>query len=121
MSDETNVRKIPFSYQKTDGYRTVTVSGAIGSSTPNGDIFMAVYTDRPHIPQASYISVDSDGKVLGKEELQISVGLVREVEVGLIMNIETAKKVREWLGQHIDGLEAMLKKTESLKQADRRK
>ena len=104
--------EIEFHYLKSNGFRTVHCDGVWGGTTPRGYITMSFYSERAPIPNRLIHSVDSNGRV-GKEiaEKRISrEGIIREVEVEVIMDLAMARSTVEWLQGHIKFLEAQREK-----------
>ena len=100
MSEQEKASKskkaIQIAYRQSPTYRNLYVSGAYGGLTPTGEIFMGIYSQRLHFPQASSVEVDPSGN--SKEvDFVTDQGLVRDMEVGLMMDIGTAKAVHDWL------------------------
>ncbi len=98
--------RVQFHYIKSRFFRVIHVDGAIGTVTPNGHIHCAIYSERPAIPQASEHDVSpegglSEGVPTGKE------GIVREMDVDLIMNRRSAINLRDWLSRQIEQLEKL--------------
>jgi hypothetical protein len=93
---------IQFHYIKGNHFRTIRTSGAIGSVTPAGHIHCALYNERPAIPRTTQHEVDADGQLVG-EPIVVDgrSGLVRELEVDLILSLETAESLRDWLSDRI--------------------
>ena len=52
-----SIDQMRFFYLKNPAFRVVHVDGAVGGVTPRGRIPMAVYSERPAIPQSSVHSV----------------------------------------------------------------
>lgn len=67
---------------------------------------MTVYNDRFASPTSVTRSVH--GRTIGSETSREAPreGVHRELEVTLMMNLQTAKEVRHWLNEHITKLEA---------------
>jgi|Deesub1362A_J573_1020465.scaffolds.fasta_scaffold00324_38 hypothetical protein len=101
-------KKVRFDYIKSNYFRVVHVDGVFGGNAPRrGYIHVAVWNERWPIPRQCLYSLEENGK-LGKEIEQERVmrdAIVREVEVDLIMSIETAKSLRDWLSEKIDNYE----------------
>jgi hypothetical protein len=98
-SDAAEPQKVKFYYHKGNFFRVIHVDGAIGGLTPTLDIFISVYNQRGPIPQVTVQQVSKEG-ILGDEVLadrEAKEGIVREVEAGLIMNLQTAKALQQWL------------------------
>jgi hypothetical protein len=106
---------VQFHYIKSNLFRVVHTDGAIGNVTPSGLIFVGLYSERAAIPQIMVHEITEAGQV-GPERLDERVtkkGIVREVEVGATMSVETATSVITWLQEKID-LVHKLKKTAEL-------
>jgi len=104
--------KITFYYIKSPQFRVVHVDGVSGGPTPSGrGIHIAFFSERVAIPQQTTQSVGPDGALgpeipgtrFGKE------GIVRELEVDAILDLDTAKAFQLWLG-------AVLEKSEQGKE-----
>ena len=99
-------------YIKSPTFRTIHLDGAIGGVTPNGHIHMAVYNERPAIPREQVFELSGEGlgpivDTVGRE------GIVREMDVDILMSLREAKSVRNWLTRNIRKLEARMKKAET--------
>lgn len=108
---------ITFHYLKTQNFRTIHADGVIGNITPAGYIHMAVYTERPAIPQEMIQKVNPDG-TLGEvipEKTIVRDGIVREMDVDVLMSVAAAKSIKSWLEDKIKDIE----KRDSLLQQER--
>jgi len=99
-------REIIFSYLKSTQFRVVHVDGAVGSLTPSGLLHIACYNERPAIPRSTVHTVDRDGKLSGPLSSEGKDGIVREMEVDLMMTIQVAKNIHDWLAQRIAEFDA---------------
>jgi len=104
IDDESKSKdSLAFHWIKTSDFRTVHVDGAFGGLAPKGRlIHMAVYSERWPIPrQTEYES--KDGRVDFAKEVSriVREGIVREVEVNLVFDVETAESMVVWLTQRI--------------------
>jgi hypothetical protein len=98
------VEKIQFHYEKSNLFRVIHVDGAIGGLTPTLDLFISLYNQRGPIPKLIVQRVLPNGQ-LGEEvmeERSQKEGLFREVEVGLVMNLNVAKALHIWLTDKIE-------------------
>ncbi|OFW02608.1 MAG: hypothetical protein A3H94_08330 [Acidobacteria bacterium RIFCSPLOWO2_02_FULL_60_20] len=96
--------KARFYYIKSNHFRVVCAEGAHGGITPHGSIFAAFYNQRGPIPQITTHQINADG-TLGDEIRDARVGkegVIREVEVGVIMDLQTAERFYQWLGEKIN-------------------
>jgi len=94
-------------YLKTSSYRTYYMDGIFGGVTPNAKLYVELFLQRSPTPQTIQYSVEKDGN-LGKELRRVGKeGLIREIEAGLVMDIQTAKVFRGWLDDKIKEFEKM--------------
>jgi hypothetical protein len=87
--------EITFNYLKSNRFRVISADGAIGDETPNGKIFMAFYTERHPLPDSQTFVINDEGllvnEVLEKRKVTSTGEVLREVEVGITFDLETAK------------------------------
>jgi len=101
--------KLKFHFIKSNGYRVIHADGMYGGITPRGGIFASVYNERPPIPEFTVNEITNTG--LGPEIQRGSKdGIVREVEVGLLMSLETAESFHVWLGDKIKESKDLMKR-----------
>ena len=94
--------KIAFHYLKTNTYRTYHVDGIFGGPTPNGNIYMELFTERMPTPKEVSHKVNKDG-TLGEEiQREGKEGLIREIEAGIVFDLATAEQIQKWLTKKID-------------------
>jgi len=106
MTDESP-SSVNFHYVKSNFFRVLHVNGAFGGLSPDGGIFMALFNERAPLPDVTVQKVESNGQ-LGKEVVEqrrSSDGIVRELEVGLSMDIRTARLLLDWLKERIELVE----------------
>ena len=111
QGDPTTVR---FHYLKSNLFRVVHVDGAIGGLTPTGFVQMALYSDRLPIPKVTVHELD--GANLGEEKPEARVtrdGLVREIEMAVLMDLRTTIALRDWLDDKIERFTEVQKSVES--------
>lgn len=94
-------KTVDFHYIKNSDFKTVLADGTISSLTPAGYINLNFYLERFPIPDTITRKV-KDG-IVGEEIGQISNrnGIIREVNVGVVLDIETAKGVAKSLNELI--------------------
>lgn len=101
---------LQFHYIKSNSFRVVHCDGVWGGGTPRGLISMSFYSERSPIPVMLTHEVLSDEtankKTLGEEtNKEIKEGIIREVDVAVLMDLPMAKSLQEWLERHIAILE----------------
>ena len=110
-NSEPVLKEVEFHYLKSTHFRTIHADGAIGSITPGRYIHMAIYSERQPIPKETVQEVKMDG-TLGNviQEKTIALeGIVREMEIGVLMSVATAKSVAVWLQEKIQQVEQINK------------
>lgn len=102
--------KVVFHYIKSNYFRVIYATGVQGGISPKGDIEIAFFNERNPLPERIAHSLTkpsglpTDDVMLGPEiaaERVSKEGVVREVEVQIVMNRATAQAVHQWLGQHL--------------------
>lgn len=110
MADTPVVR---FHYIKSNAYRVVHADGVVGGPTPSGLVHVSFFSERLPIPTVVDHAVSDIGGGRGTLGNEIAregkKGVVREVEVGVVMTLDTAKLLRAWLDDNITRLETALR------------
>lgn len=93
---------ITFHYIKTSNYRTFHVDGAYGGLCPNGNIYMEFFVERLPTPKKVTHVLNDNGTLGSPKSHEGKEGMVREIESGLVMDVVTAARLRDWLSDKID-------------------
>lgn len=101
--------QVRFHYLKSNYYRTIHANGAFGGITPRGEIAMQLYSERFPLPDTTTHVVNPDRSLGGEivRERQTRDGILRELEVGAVFDLDTAREIADWLLQQITRLEAL--------------
>lgn len=103
--------KFRFHYIKGPHYREFPCHGAIGSLTPQGKLWIALYSERYPLPRVVEYQVPMPAE--GQTQIQIHErgmtpshvdsreGVIRHVEASVYLDIEAAERLRDWLDLHI--------------------
>lgn len=101
--------EIEFNYIKSNNFRVIHADGAVGDGTPRGDLFLVFYNERFPLPDSQTFNINKEGKivseVLDKRQVK-SNGVMREVEVGITIDVNVAKGIVVSLSRLIRQLEA---------------
>jgi hypothetical protein len=96
-------KEITFNYIKIPSYRSYHVDGVFGALTPKGYLYCEFFIDRNVTPQTAVHELSKDGFLSGKPKRTTGKkGFIREIECGLIMDINAASSLREWLDNKIE-------------------
>lgn len=107
---DTKLEEIDFHYLKTHSYRTYHVDGIFGGLTPRGNLYMELFVERGPTPTLIRNKLTKSGKVGDEVIREGKTGFIREIECGLMMDIETAKVIRGWLNTKIEDFEKLVDK-----------
>lgn len=97
---------IKFDYIKSNFFRVVHGDGIFGGLSTQGKVFFTVYSERPSIPQQMVYQINENR--VGDEDRTKRVdrdAVIREAEVGVLMDLDKAKSFHAWLGDKIATLE----------------
>jgi hypothetical protein len=87
---------------KTANYRTYYFDGAFGGLTPKGAIYLDLYLERAATPQSMKMDLGTGSPSEVPDTRHGKSGIVREIECGLIMDIQAASALRDWLNRKLD-------------------
>ena len=112
--DESAPSKLKFHYIKSNFWRVIKADGAIGGITPRGDVFFSLYNERVPLPDVTVQAIEN-GRLSAEiiEERTTAEGILREIEVGVNMDLDTAKALVRWLQEKIDIIEQFRESTQS--------
>jgi hypothetical protein len=97
QDQQKELQKVPFHYIKNPNYRTIHVDGAHGGLTPHGLLDIAFYAERFPIPTKTVHTVSPEGRIIEEIERVGRDGIVREIEFNIIMSLETAKAIADFI------------------------
>jgi len=99
--------KLRIEYKKSNSFRVIHADGVYGGTSPRLQLFVAFYSERFPIPQVlTYKTSDSGAPVQEIiAERESKEGVFREVEVGVMLDINAAKGFAAWLNEQIGELE----------------
>lgn len=105
-----NKTNLNFKYKFPEDYNPVYSNGVYGGIAPQGEIVLNFYFERQPLPYAETIQLSEDGKPLdGKvtKPENHDLNVIRYVSSGVVLSLESAKSIHDWLGHKIKALEEM--------------
>jgi hypothetical protein len=105
---------IKFHYIKAPSFRVIHADGIIGSVTPRGLLHFAFYSERPAIPTMQQHEISADGRLSEPQISEARDGIVRELDVDVMMAKANAIELRDWLNDRILEIEDIEKKIKEM-------
>jgi hypothetical protein len=106
MSEPASNR-LRIEYHKANLFRVVHADGVYGGTSPRLQLFIAFYNERFPIPQVLTYETSASGapecEIIDARESK--EGLFREVEVGVVLDLNAAKGFAVWLNEQVAELE----------------
>ena len=99
-----------FKYVFPQTYNPVYANGAVGGVGPQGDIVINFYHERQAVPYSVTHKMGPDGTVGDQIDHEPRSGehlLIRYITTGVAMNESVARRIYDWLGNHLRQLDAL--------------
>jgi len=109
-SDREKFPPVAIKYIFNDDYNPVYTNGAYGGVTASGEIVANFYFERHALPKKEMLYSDKQECV--PEDLKNSA--VRVVQTGIILSVESAKQLADWLYTNIDKANKLAQQTKVL-------
>jgi hypothetical protein len=93
---------VKFHYIKGNFFRVVHADGAIGGLTPSRDIFVSLFSQRSALPKMIEFAVLPNGNLGSETGREGKDGIVREVEIGIVMSATTARELATFLLEQVE-------------------
>lgn len=105
--------KIIYKYKFSDAYNPVYANGAHGGVAPQGEIMLNFFLERQSLPKKQSFKINDNqiGEEITDEAdpADFRNSFIRYIETGVILNLKTAKEVRDFLDNQILLLESLTK------------
>ena len=95
---------VDYHFIKAADFRVVHADGVWGGATPSRNIAIVFFSERLPLPTTVQHQINEGGVIGDEVDRQSKTGIVREVEVEVIMNKATAIGIRGWLKRYIEEL-----------------
>lgn len=106
--DTGEKKEITFEYLKSNDYKIVPVTGAVGGLNAYGDLVVNLHYERPPIPKKLTHFIDNNGHLDSDPIVETKDSIIRDVQIGLSMRPEIARELARWLNEQIDKMDKML-------------
>ncbi|WP_146140209.1 hypothetical protein [Alsobacter soli] len=104
---ENEPKSLEAFFQKSNFFRVVHADGCYGGLTPRGSIHCGFYSERVAIPQRTSIPI-IDGQPGPETILEGKEGLVRELDVDVVMDFTTAVSFHIWMRDKLETLRVQM-------------
>lgn len=101
MADEIP-KSVEIHYLKANDFRVIHADGVWGGVAPRGYITMSVFSERNPIPRKMIFDVTPDGQLGPETGRDSKEGIIREVEVDVVMDVPLAKSLIRWLQDKVN-------------------
>lgn len=102
MAQKRKSATINFDYIKSNQFRVIHADGVYGGIGPKaGTIHVAFFSERKAIPRRETYNLDG-AKLAGLKKSEVRDAIIREVEVEVLMDLDTATSIHKWLGERIE-------------------
>lgn len=105
-----------FKYKFPENYNPLYINGAHGGIGPQGEMVINFYMERQPLPYEEKVKLEEDGTLSGDVQIEPkehSLNIIRYVQSGVILNLDTARRIHEWLGNHIRSMEQIKNENQS--------
>lgn len=103
--DDTAPTQFEFHFIKSNFFRVVHVDGGIGGLTGRGYCHIALYNERAAIPKLMVRDIMEKGELSPERTQEVlgdpNFGVVREVEVDLMLGEQAVRDLHEWFGRRV--------------------
>jgi hypothetical protein len=106
--EERQEAQVVFEYSRDPMFRSTHADGFVGGLTPNGQVHIAFFTERPVLPKRHVFKLNPDGS-LGAEvpnDKAANESITRDMQVDILMTVQAAEGLKNWLDQYIRSLKA---------------
>jgi hypothetical protein len=103
--NKKETKEFSFKYVIPDHIRDCHINGAYGGVTPRNEIAMHLFNERHPIPKLETHKIKADGTLSDEKVLTKGGDAVRLIQASVIMNVETAKAICDWLNSKIKFIE----------------
>lgn len=111
MADKRQIpERIKYIYEAADDYKIIYVNGAAGSVTGNSELKFDFFQEYSPFLEFSVRPIEGNrlGEEIGTSGDKTEVEMIRERKVGIIMSLEKAKSIGNWMIRTVEEFEKKL-------------
>lgn len=106
------IKTITYKYNKVPGYRTYSVDGAFGGLAPKNKIYVEFFAEKRALPRFTRHEVLENGAIGEPIGHAPDKEILREVECGIYLDINTAISLADWLNKRVAKYKELVAKLE---------
>lgn len=95
-------KNIPIKYKESSNYEIYHADGVGGGWTPRTNLSVDFFVERGSFPDVLVHGLTEEGKLGEILDVKGAQGISRERQCGIIMNVQTAIGLRDWLTDKIE-------------------
>ena len=101
--------KLPIHFVKSTCFRVIHANGVWYGGDNQGNLHMTFFNERNPIPKTMVVNLDERGAVISEDlsKRDSKQGIVREVEVDIVLSMQVAIELYQTLGENIKAIQAM--------------
>jgi len=96
-----DIDELKIKFDRTPSYKVYHTDGVHGGITPQSDLLLNFYSEEQPIPDKSIHSVEEGRMSEPQNVYESDVDIIRHVEGGLAMDMDTAISLWQWLGGNL--------------------
>jgi hypothetical protein len=107
------MKELKIKYKFDSNYNPTYINGAVGGINPQGEIVANFYLERGPIPNSTTFELTAEnqlGNIINTNPDDLQKSLIRFVECGIVLNLNSARQINQWLTEQINTLEAIQNK-----------
>ena len=99
---------VAFQYTYADYFRNVYSNGVWGGTNPHGEIVMNFFLEKIQPPEITKHKATESGRLELLSRDPYPDLIIREFQVGVVLNLSVARSVRDWLSDKIESMESAI-------------
>jgi len=104
MAKPKKTKKLKYKYVIPENLPDCYINGAFGGITPRNEIHVHFFSERNPIPKEAVVEFEEKNGSM-KNVSEITGGdVVRLVQASLVMDVDTAIRIKNWLDDRIDNI-----------------
>jgi hypothetical protein len=99
INNDNGERTVTFDYIKSNFFRVIYADGVMGNINAKDNVHLVLWNERGPIPRQEVYELTSEGTIGDEIDSVTRDGMVREVEVDIILTRDSASSLRDLLDE----------------------